>query len=50
MIEDIHGARLLYISLDNGMISQLLRSRVLEKLEQQYGPNTFNESNVMMTG
>lgn len=50
VIEDINGNRILYTSIDNGMISQLLRVQVLDKLKEIYGQNLYNESNVMMSG
>ena len=49
-MEDSGGRRLLYVSIDNGMISQLLRAEVLAKLAHTAGPGLFNESNVMMSG
>jgi len=50
MIEDQNGNRVLYLNLDNGMISQLLRTRVLARLKKQFGPVLFNQTNVMLTG
>lgn len=40
----------MYINLDNGMISQLLRTRLLQRLKGEFGEHTFNESNVMLSG
>lgn len=39
----------MYISIDNGMVSQLLRLQVLKRLAQKYGAEVYNENNVMMT-
>lgn len=50
IIEDQSGQRILYSSLDNGMISQLLRVQVLKRLGEKFGTAMFNETNVMMTG
>lgn len=50
VIEDKLGNRILYNSIDNGMISQLLRNQVLKRLKQFYGEHVYNESNVMMSG
>jgi hypothetical protein len=46
---DVHGTQLVYINLDNGMVSQLLRTRVLKRLRDEYD-GVYNESNVMISG
>lgn len=40
----------MYSSLDNGMISQLLRLQVLSRLKEKFGEQMYNESNVMLSG
>lgn len=60
IVEDSQGHRVVYINLDNGMISQLLRSRLMARLQSEFvstsGDNqqqhtpVYNESNVMLTG
>lgn len=50
MVEDQEGRRLVYVSIDNGMVSQLLRTSVLAKLERKFGGQVLNESNVMISG
>lgn len=49
MIQDSAGTKLAYVSLDNGMVSQLLRTRLMRRLQEQFG-GALNESNVMISG
>lgn len=50
MIEDSNGHKIAYVSIDNGMVSQMLRTRVIERLSDKFGKDVFNASNVMITG
>lgn len=49
-MEDAYGTRLVYINLDNGMVSQLLRTKLMKRLGDEFGTQTYNESNVMLSG
>lgn len=51
MIEDKFGQRVVYSSIDNGMVSQLLTSQLAQRLAKEFaGSQMFNESNVMISG
>lgn len=50
MIEDSEGRRVLYVSLDNGMVSTLLRIRLMARLAELYGPSTYTNANTMISG
>ncbi|XP_077285658.1 neutral ceramidase-like isoform X2 [Arctopsyche grandis] len=43
------GSRLVYVSIDAGMMNTGLRKRVLELLKEKFG-STYNENNVILSG
>lgn len=51
LIEDRFGQRILYASIDSGMVSQLLTSQLMQRLAKEFPESQmFNESNVMISG
>ena len=41
--------RITYVSCDLGMMGQLIKMEVLEKLEQEFGNNTFRNDNLVLS-
>jgi neutral ceramidase len=42
--------RVVYVSTDNGMGFQIIKTEVVDRLNKTFGPNLYNDKNVLMSG
>ena len=52
IIGDVHQEtnRVVYVSVDNGMGFQIIKTEVVDRLNKTFGPNLYTEKNVLMSG
>lgn len=49
IVEDKPGNRVVFVSVDAGMISHVVKRNVIKELKKKYG-NIYNYDNVMISG
>jgi len=42
--------RVVYVSVDNGMGFQIVKTEVVDRLNKTYGPNLYTDKNILMSG
>ena len=42
--------RVVYVSVDNGMGFEIIKTEVVDRLNQTFGPDLYTDKNVLMTG